>query len=324
MSRLLILVAFVIGMAACGSSSSPGVCGEQAASCGGPAECCSNLCVDGSCSGGLGCAGSGESCTLGPECCSGECDARICIAADCQGLGGECDDAGECCTGRCASGFCADDAGFCDDVGIDCSNGASCCSGRCEPVEGSGDVFCLGICFADGQACTRAQDCCGLGCNDGVCGGEICSREGENCDEDANCCSNRCADDGRCEIDRESGCRPSGEDCTSGGPTECCGVCDDDLDRCVPGADTCRSQGVDCDDDNECCSGNCTDGTCRESECVDTGGDCASDFECCSSQCEGTCQPPENCEPLGLMCESDQDCCSGFCLGGFCDQIVVQ
>jgi hypothetical protein len=63
--------------------------------------------------------------------------------------------------------------GACQGAATDCTDNAQCCSGRCEPVTGqAGVVQCTNACFADGVACTKALDCCSLGCFGGHCGDE--------------------------------------------------------------------------------------------------------------------------------------------------------
>lgn len=227
-----------------------------------------------------------------------------------------------------------------------CTSPSQCLTGRCEPaVTGTAGEICLGACFADGVACTKALDCCSTGCHGGVCG-SLCTLEGESCDADADCCSNICTG-GRCDIDRVNrDCRPTGEDCTSGTGRGCCNECNEDTGRCDFGPGTCFGQGVACTAGADCCNGSCINGVCR-TPCVANGGTCMAADECCSFQCSpsGQCAPPGPppptgaggtgvggagtvdggtpvCISVGERCTTAADCCSKSCFGGFCDRIL--
>ena len=58
-------------------------------------------------------------------------------------------------------------------------------------------------------------------------------------------------------------------------------------------ADACISDGTECGDNAECCSGKCVDGACEalNPSCKTAGNECGSSGECCSKLCgeEGTC-----------------------------------
>jgi hypothetical protein len=225
-----------------------------------------------------------------------------------------------------------------------CTSPTECLTGRCEPANtGVAGEICLGACFADGVACTRALDCCSTGCHGGVCG-SLCTLEGENCDADADCCSNIC-NGGRCDIDRVNrDCRPTGEDCTSGTGRDCCNSCNEDTGRCDFGPGTCFGQGVACTAGSQCCNGSCINGVCR-APCAANGTDCTVAADCCSVQClNGQCAPPGPppgaggasgaggapaggaggasppvCTPTAERCTQAGDCCSAICFGGFCE-----
>jgi hypothetical protein len=239
-------------------------------------------------------------------------------------------------TGGCVGANCGTTNPDGKPPGEPCTTPEECLTGRCEPVTGTEDVVCIGACFADGVACTRALDCCSTGCFDGACGG-LCTLENEDCERDSDCCSNICAE-GRCAIDEANpDCRPTGEDCTSGTSRGCCHECDESTDRCGFGADTCRGQGATCNADGDCCRGVCDAGTCR-TPCTPTGEACADDADCCTASCSaaGTCDPPGDVPPppgsdaggpgpcvlVGERCTTGGECCSGFCFGGFCEPAV--
>jgi hypothetical protein len=209
-----------------------------------------------------------------------------------------------------------------------CTDPSECASGRCEPVPMTTDVVCLGACFADGAACTRALDCCSTGCFDGECGGQ-CTVEGEDCTSDAECCSSNCDTDGRCAVDEANpDCRPTGEDCTSGTSRGCCHACDEATDRCGFPEGTCFAQGVGCMQDSDCCRGMCVENVCR-TICTPDDGACATNADCCSATCtDGSCAPPPpadgggTCVPVGGSCEAASDCCSLVCFGSFCEPTI--
>ncbi|MCA9704661.1 MAG: hypothetical protein KDK70_02290 [Myxococcales bacterium] len=240
----------------------------------------------------------------------------------CLPLGDACTEPAECCSSRCVGGACVE-PGNCEGPGTPCTIDGECCSGSCQPVLGSENmVACTNYCFADGVACDKALDCCSLACNDGVCGGTLCSVESEDCTEDAQCCSDICNTEGQCEVDLGPGCRPVGEDCNSGGSTTCCSeVCNDQTDRCDFAEDVCHGLGATCVDDGDCCFGPCNQetGTCV-ADCLDDGQACGGNAECCSTTCtSGACEPPPGgCTPTGVMCSTNADCCTATCVAGFC------
>src|SRR4029077_15764845 len=91
--------------------------------------------------------------------------------------------------------------GACQAAARDCTENAQGCSGRCEPVTGqAGVIQCTNACFADGVACTKALDCCSLGCFGGRCGGGLCKVESDACTANSECCSDICQG-GQCQVD---------------------------------------------------------------------------------------------------------------------------
>jgi hypothetical protein len=84
-------------------------------------------------------------------------------------------------------------------------------------------------------------------------------------------------------------------------------------------AGQCISDGDDCEDGSECCSGKCdADGSCAplSQDCKTAGNSCGQDAECCSRLCEGnTCKLAASfCIQPRDACSRDQDCCSGSCI----------
>jgi hypothetical protein len=259
-----------------------------------------------------------------------DCDARS-VSATCQALGARCGSDGDCCSVHCAAGACAV-PGACAGANTACTSPAQCCSGRCEPTAGSTMLFCLDECQPAGAPCSRASDCCDLGCNGVTCTGPECLREGSDCTADVQCCSNECdAEDGgrgKCVIDMTATCRGSGEDCTSGGSGKCCDLCDP-TGRCDPGAGaSCRPLGAVCVTSEDCClRAPCSDdGTGRllcTSALLADGVSCVASFECASASCIGD-KPPTcgsaapSCVVTGASCTGATPCCSGPCADGVC------
>jgi hypothetical protein len=100
----------------------------------------------------------------------------------------------------------------------------------------------------------------------------------------------------------------------------------------------CTDIGAACGVDADCCTGSCSDGTCRRpsadacadaAECAtgqkcgpqglccapDPGSPCDENADCCSGLCDGgTCRKA----PLGGVCETTADCGAGICIEGVC------
>lgn len=289
-------------------------CSADGAACTGPEKCCSNRCESGACAAAVGCTGNAGACTSGADCCSNRCEGGKCVAASCQAKDGACCGDADCCTSACVDGKCAGAAGAtCLFPDQPCDSHESCCSGRCEPVTGQAGVTkCTDACRANGQACTRAQDCCSLGCFGGVCAAQLCKLQSESCGSAAECCSGICTG-GTCQIDEvNSTCRPTGETCNSGPQRGCClateenELCDKDKEilgdppRCTLPPSVCRGDGASCANDSQCCSRRCDEsGTCVAS--------CIPDGQACGAKCSGTCST--------AACD---DCCGGFCNNGTC------
>jgi hypothetical protein len=244
----------------------------------------------------------------------------------CQPNGADCVAAVDCCSARCVDGVCLE-PGTCGGPGIVCAARSDCCSARCEPVPGSGAQACLTYCVADGGTCTSANDCCSLACNGGVCGGAICGENGDACATDADCCGGICSVlDGRCVIDAAATCRATGENCTSGGGSPCCFICDDATSRCDFGPGACRPNGTPCIQDGDCCRGTCAAGASGVPVCTATplldGTPCTSPADCVGGACGGA--PPicsaeaASCSLIGASCALDSECCGALCVSGAC------
>ncbi|MER2560879.1 MAG: hypothetical protein ABTQ32_09180, partial [Myxococcaceae bacterium] len=301
MKHALVFSLFVVTSVGCQCGGVPpdapdaGSAGGGAASAGGTASSAGGAATGGGTSSFAGGAtGGGTPFTAN--------DAGVLV---CKSLGAACGAASECCSLSCVGGLCGGpmSGGSCDPVAAPCTSAGACCSARCEPVPNSTQRSCQQACFGDGVACTRALECCSLACNSGRCGGALCKVSGENCTDNVDCCGHRC-DNGRCSVN-VTNCRPTGETCTSGGGTTCCGVCDKDVrpsPRCVFGADTCRGTGAACAPDGgagNCCRGQCT-------------GMGANTF---------TCTTP--CAAPGATCNATTPCCAGTCTNGTCSQVVT-
>jgi hypothetical protein len=92
-------------------------------------------------------------------------------------------------------------------------------------------------------------------------------------------------------------------------------------------ADQCKRNGKACKKDKQCCSGNCSSGTCAAA-CVSVGGACTADDECCSGACfipgGGFCVPPAGSNLVECACMDDSflNICSAAC-GSDAHQVCV-
>ncbi len=187
--------------------------------------------------------------------------ALTCCMAD----GNSCESASDCCSGHCDQGSCIPFLA-CGEPGTVCNSHNDCCSGRCESTPGTSAFTCMPYCATRDAACTRASDCCSLGCNHGKCGGPICNTVGTACVASSDCCSGQCTE-GRCETVSGS-CLPTGEACADDAGDFCCsGVCNQVTGRCDQGnSGMCRAAWSPCilpvipfqaGSNCQCCTGNC-------------------------------------------------------------------
>ena len=219
----------------------PAVCGNNIKETG---EVCDGSDLDGETCPSQGCGGG----TLA-------CDSD-CLGFDLSG----CTGCPVCPNGTCESG---EDCNSCPN---DCiSGGGGCGDGICE---GSGeDCFtCPADCrCAGGQSC---RACCG----DGVCGGP--GENADNCPVDCGgspaVCGDGSCDPGEDQCSCPGDCGPPppnevpGSTCTDGVDNDCDGLTDcDDTDCAGTAACSCGGNRSPCDDNSDCCSNNCKNGTCR-------------------------------------------------------------
>jgi hypothetical protein len=82
----------------------------------------------------------------------------------------------------------------------------------------------------------------------------------------------------------------------------------------------CLKLGGACSTAGDCCSGDCTGGTCGYPACTSDGQGCTAGGDCCSQSCVGGKCATLNahCSTLGNACASSASCCSGLCSGGTC------
>ncbi len=323
---------------AIGSDGATSACHSIGTACVGGGECCVNVCTSGACGGVSGdssttkaCNLQGSACAKGFDCCSGTCNGGSCVG---NTIGGSADGGAPGGSGPLS----------CSAPTSSCTLSAECCSGRCEPVVGqAGVIKCRDACRADGLACADAQDCCGLGCFDGVCTSKkLCLVVGDSCTVNSECCSSVCDQSKKeCAVDlANSTCRPTGEDCSSGPQSGCCGatkandLCVDG--RCALPPTACHGNTATCASDSECCSGHCdaASKTCAVVKaCTPSLGACVTGADCCAASCtNGSCDapvapppvvgsdaaPPALCISTGASCTDSASCCSSLCLGTFC------
>lgn len=169
-----------------------------------------------------------------------------------------------------------------------------------------------------GEDCTEANDCPGVDsdCRTRACDAGTCSFTnaplGTVCDDDG---GKSCDGDGSCvECVTASDCDGMGEQCVQQQcvPAQCVnGVQDGDETDVDCGGAVCApcDDGQGCQNDVDCVSAFCDDGTCAP--CA-TDLDCAVTFTFCD---EGTCTPQKG---PGEICGGGNECVSGFCADGVC------
>jgi len=108
-------------------------------------------------------------------------------------------------------------------------------------------------------------------------------------------------------------------------PCDCRGRCANCLTMCLPNGDTCSAN-------DDCCSGNCSSGTCAAAclpDCVRNAGCtsfCTSGTQCCSGNCSGgTCRGRNavrcQCQIGTFSTCTSGDCSDATALNQFCDDV---
>jgi len=144
------------------------------------------------------------------------------------------------------------------DAGVgDAGVGANPCCGNmaCAPSGAAAGSYCL--CRVSNEVCSSNADCCpGLVCNAGRCANATtaCYGPGDTraCTDERQCCTGL-----RCSILRRTlrCCTGAGSACRTS--AECCGQM-----LCAGGRCACQREALACDQNGDCCSGNCVSGRC--------------------------------------------------------------
>jgi hypothetical protein len=187
----------------------------------------------------------------------------------------------ECDAGHCAGGYCVPTT--CGGVGVPCSANTDCCSpdtcdlttnlciGSCQETVGGtcdepgypdccGDRVCVDnvcvVCVSKGGSCTSGSQCCrnDLACTSGVCTQDTntspCASSSNCPNPNWNCVPDPGYEGSICEP------LPPGAPCVH--PDDCV------TDMCSPTThDCCASTGTYCYENDDCCSGLCTDFMCQ-------------------------------------------------------------
>lgn len=309
-----------------GAACCTGVCGEDGRcpepnplcrsageACTSGIQCCTNVCLNGTC-GGSQCLDIGGSCSVNEQCCTKTCTNGTCaqIPSDttsaCKVVGQACGADGDCCSTNCQAGICAR-AYSCQAYGDICTNNAECCGnacsapdggvGRCQMITGGGG----GGCTQDGNPCSGGSGCCSRTCVDLGYGATVCQPvggcklTGNYCRQDSDCCG--------------GGKFPDGGAINPNGTVKCVGGRCDNGQSCngvgnICGAGTLPDGGaVDINASQNCCDGKkevCQVDSSGVPRCFGGGtgpsGPCPSGYTgeapCCIAQ-TNTCQFSEQC-----------------------------
>jgi hypothetical protein len=318
------------------------------------------------------CVNDGDCATAGDACNGGTCVPATCTDGfanppetdvDCGGPDcARCADGAVCLEdGDCESVFCDDASGTCAPCVADadcepyaCQNG-SCLTSCVDEADCDSVNWCEGdVCVPDktlGEPCGGFVECSSGSCVDGVCCDAPCLGGCESCTMTGACVSHAQGDSG------DPSCTPL---VCNGVGGDCPATCSADSD-CVAGnycnAGSCLPVGVLgalCSTPNACATGNCADGRCCNTGCVNACDACdsvgsegfctpksdgsAGDPACDPYLCSGTATCPMSCsvgadciaghfcggglclplEPPGSPCSSGLECQSGFCADGVC------
>jgi hypothetical protein len=112
----------------------------------------------------------------------------------------------------------------------------------------------------------------------------------------------------------DTGCTRFQEICAN--DDDCCsGDCDEGTLTCTSTVGSCKAGGEACEGPTDCCTLLCTGGECSSDACVSDGEACTDGAECCGGVCEGdvcVALNPE-CSTAGNACDGHSDCCSSLC-----------
>lgn len=239
--------------------------------------------------------GNGSACFEDADCQSHFCQPSGAGGGEpgtCTACSGDADCDPYACDGGTCLATCADDG--------DCASTSYCVGDTCVPKRPLG------------AACTAANQCASGFCADGVCCDAACQGGCAACDQPST---------GTCTIFAQGaagdpGCSPFVCNGTSGAcPTSCSADVDCAAGRYCNGT-TClakKSQGASCNAANECLSGNCVDGFCCNTGCINACDACN------LGGSQGTCLPrPDGsagvppCDPY--LCNGNIATCPSFCM----------
>jgi hypothetical protein len=288
-----------------------GSCDQGGTPCTGSSNCCSGRCADlGSgvtvCQPSGGCRMTGDYCDANEDCCNinqlvAESQEINCNTYRCD-LGGSCNPPGNLCGPKMNDNCCTESpqvkgSSVCKQ---DSNLIWRCFGGGANPTQcpTGYDGTNPNCCIEMGQICQFKDQCCNLAPCVPDAGGILrcaapenaCMPLGAGCSVNADCCDGR-----SCKDIVELGKVCADASCNSA--------------TCA----TCKSNGLACTADANCCSGYC-DGTghCAIPTCNATGASCSNGTECCSGLCDGTSHCAAPCKGSGTSCTETADCCTGL------------
>ena len=287
------------------------------------------ICGGGSCL--PSCWQNGSSCTANNDCCSQVCVNGSCAASACIQPGQPCGGPVSCCSGLCSQGTCPVSSAVCGngnrESGEQCDDGntenGDCCSSDCKTVSAgivcraavAGDCDVAEVCTANGTCPADAKKTSGTACADD---GNACTAD--TCNGTSDACQHPAGNAGTV-------CRASTNLCD---PAEVCtgssNLCPTDTNDCglpVCGNGTVQT-GEQCDG-GACCNSNCTLKT-SGTACADDGNACTADTcngtsdacqhpagnagAVCRASTKLSCDPPEKCSGTEKTCPLDVNSCA--------------
>src|SRR6185437_7923998 len=223
-------------------------CTVLAGACTSSAQCCSNVCTGGACTGpGGSCATLGELCTSNNSCCSGVgLGGRCSFFNYCRAGGDICEQDSDCCDGGCnGTTHRCDVLTQCVPTNEPCTGLRSCCDTLCVP-NNFGSSYCYPMCGCRpyDDVCTSSTECCSGSCGTADADGVRRCVKAQNCVPDGDVC----------------GGLGASQNCCSGGKAVCVNT-SDGVSRCVPNAGgACYPTGHACSLCDSCCSHVCLPG----------------------------------------------------------------